>query len=387
MPSDLVVPLYGPGALQQVHGPEHAVLSEPLPDINNGPLEVLFLVLLGRGAKQVVLLAEIALYPIGNSDAEATFRKVDAAIQAALLEAALAKHPQMQKQKVINKYWYKEIDGRYCYSLPQDRSVRLIRLADKLLIHHSKIKTNANPFLDTDYMEGRSHERDIRNVNGPYRAVWERQNGRCYYCGRRILTDQPRTVVPRTVVPLDLSRRPSPLNTAYIHERCAQNEFELVYTMDDLTITHPYDILASLQNIAVTTDNRALSGKRFKEIPDDWMHRKFKQYLSQSTAASITLTFKEVEKIDECKLPPTAFKYHAFWYRRPTGCNIADAWDTEGYKLKKLDMKNQKIYLVREQAGMSRINFPDALMSNKVPADAAFEMEQFMDYIIKRYGL
>jgi len=56
------------------------------------------------------------------SDARDAFRQVDAAVQAALLEAALARHPKLAKAKVIAKYWYREADGRHCYALPDDRA-------------------------------------------------------------------------------------------------------------------------------------------------------------------------------------------------------------------------------------------------------------------------
>ncbi|WP_144064152.1 hypothetical protein [Faecalibacterium sp. An58] len=123
------------------------------------------------------------------TDATAAFRKVDAAVQTALLEAARKRHPKMALAKLKAKYWYQESDGRYCYALPDDKSVRLIRLADTVLLTIKKPKTNENPFTNRDYHENRLHTREIRNVAGPYRAIWERQEGRCYSCGRPILVD------------------------------------------------------------------------------------------------------------------------------------------------------------------------------------------------------
>jgi hypothetical protein len=40
------------------------------------------------------------------SDAADAFRRVDTAVQAALLESAMAKHPRLAKAKIISKYWY-----------------------------------------------------------------------------------------------------------------------------------------------------------------------------------------------------------------------------------------------------------------------------------------
>lgn len=175
----------------------------------------------------------------------------------------------------------------------------MIRLADTLLLTHSKVKTNANPFVERDYAESRSHDRDIQNVSGPYRAVWERQSGRCYYCGRPILVDQPRTTVP-----LDLTRPPSIRNSAYIHKMCAVNEFEIVQTMEDISILRPYDVYGILEGITLRQEQKRIK----REIRPNWRHYKLKEFLSKSAASSITLTFAQIEEIDGRPLPLSARK-------------------------------------------------------------------------------
>lgn len=83
------------------------------------------------------------------TDAEDAFRRVDAAVQAALLSKAIQKHPKWPNGRIIAKYWYEEPDGRHCYALPNDKSVRVIRLQDTLLIVHNRIRTNINPYIIT----------------------------------------------------------------------------------------------------------------------------------------------------------------------------------------------------------------------------------------------
>ena len=113
---------------------------------------------------------------------------MDVAVQTALLDAAVKKHPHMPLKKVIEKYWYEDAFGRHFYSLEDDRSVRVVKLADTLLVVHPKMILDANPYIHTDYMEDRLHTREMQNVTGRYLAVWERQEGKCYYCGRPILS-------------------------------------------------------------------------------------------------------------------------------------------------------------------------------------------------------
>lgn len=312
-------------------------------------------------------------------DAEAAFRKVDAAVQAALWESAVRLHPNMQLEKIRSKYWYKESDGRHCYALPDDKSIRIIRLADTVLITQNKVKTNSNPFLDRDYTEKRTHEREIQNVSGPYRAIWERQNGRCYYCGRHILSDQPRTVVA-----LDITKAPSIRNSAYIHRICALSEIEIIRTDKDISYLRPFDIISMLEGIAERQEQTTV----FKPpIGPDWKYHKLKHYFAKCVSSSVTLTFKEIEKIGDIPLPEAARKDRHWWYPRKEYNRIAEAWLTEGYNIKKLNLNDGKVTFHRVECGMSRLQIPEAITNGKLPDDAVYELERHMDYIIKKYGL
>lgn len=313
------------------------------------------------------------------SDARNAFRKVDTAVQTALWESATKKHPNMQLAKIRSKYWYREPSGKYCYAIPDDKSIRVIRLADTVLIFQDKVKTNANPFLDRDYIEKRTHEREIQNVSGPYRAIWDRQSGHCYYCGRPILTDQPRTTVP-----LDISRPPSIRNSAYIHCICALNELEIIHTDKDISFLRPFDIMSILEGIA----ERKEEGKRSKPpITADWKYYKLKQHFAKCNAASVTLTFREIEMIIGLKIPDAARKSKQWWYPRKEYNRIAEAWITEGYSMAKLNLEGGKVTFHRDEQGMSRLQIPDAILNGKLPDNAVYELEQHMKYIINKYGL
>ena len=311
------------------------------------------------------------------TDATDAFRKVDVAVQAALLEAAIAKHPKLPLAKIQAKYWYKESDGRHCYALPDDKSIRVVRLADTLLLVHNKIKTNANPFVEREYAESRTHAREIQNVTGPYRAIWERQNGKCFYCGRPILSDQPRTTVT-----LNLRYPNSVKNSVYVHKMCVANEFEMVHTMEDISVLRPYDVYSILEGIAGKVKTRT-----GKEIRADWKHHKLKAYFSKETAASVTLTFERIEQIEGQPLPGSARKNRDWWYPRRSVNTIAEAWITEGYYMHKLDLKKEKITLHREEEGVSKLIIPKVLTSSRLPDNAVYELETHMEYIINKYGL
>ena len=83
----------------------------------------------------------------------------------------------------------------------------------------------------------------------------------------------------------------------------------------------------------------------------------------------------------------SAKKNKDWWYPRRNCNTIAEAWLTEGYSLKYIDLKKQKIQLARDSEGMARLQIPKALTAAKLPENAIYELERHMDYIINKYEL
>lgn len=314
------------------------------------------------------------------SDAEDAFRRVDTAVQTALLEAAMDKHPKWPRGKVINKYWYLDQNGYHIYCLPEDKSVRVIKLMFTMLSVHEKVKTNLNPFLEKEYIENRSKEKQIQNVVGGYRSIWERQNGRCYYCGRPILIDHPKAIVQ-----MFGTKRQTLKNSAYVHKMCALNDFQLVKTVEDTDLYRPYDVLAALHEIEMGAPRGAY--QKPKEINADWKYIKLKDYFADAEFSKRTLTFKQIEEILGEGLPKSAYSYKDFWMPRKNMNRIAEAWISGGYHMKKLDLDKKKVQFVRDEVGTSQLEIPNALIEKKIPDNAAFELEQFFKYIIKKYAI
>lgn len=145
-----------------------------------------------------------------------------------------------------------------------------------------------------------------------------------------------------------------------------------------------YDVMAALGEIEAAPPKGT---RQKKEIPENWKHIKLKQYFAACTAASVTLTFKEIEKIDGRPLPASARKNKDWWYPRQNCNMMAEAWLTEGYSLKYINFEKGKIQLVRDELGRSKLEIPKALTSQKLPDNAVFELQQHMAYIIKKYQL
>ena len=335
--------------------------------------------------RQLILKLNQKLHGWANyyrgTDATLAFRKIDAAVQTALLEKAIALHPKLPIEKIKHKYWYQEHDGRYSYALPDDKSVKVLHIADTMLLAPKLVpfgsRSHINPFVAKYFTEHKIQDQEIQNVIGKYKAIWQRQNGRCFYCGRHILIDQPRAIVP-----YDLSKPPSKFNLAYIHKICEQNEYHSIYVEDvDDEFVKKYSVINCLENIVsdYKSDN-ALN------LSANWKYYQLKEMFAKSSKPSITMTFKDIEKIIESELPPSHLTKR-FWYRNGKKICICHAWESEGYKIRNLDIYKRKITLYRAEDDVGKLEIPAQLLDKKIPINAIWELEKHFDYIIKKYAL
>jgi hypothetical protein len=70
------------------------------------------------------------------------------------------------------------------------------------------------------------------------------------------------------------------------------------------------------------------------------------KYFENSKTSHITLSFQEIEKIIGQKLYPSAYKYVQYWNHSKTH-TITFSWIDAGYKLDRVDLKNQRVSFVK----------------------------------------
>ncbi len=312
------------------------------------------------------------------SDAGEAFAEVDTAVQAALLEKSMKQHPKLPRPKVISRYWYKDIRGKHYYALPDDKTVRVIKLSETLLVHHKKIKTNANPYTEREYIENREHFREIHNITGRYKGVWRRQEGKCFYCGKPILVDQPKIVKP-----IYSTTDPTYFRKVYVHKMCTQSEWEQIVVSEDVSSMTPFDVMNALSGIVESED----MGSKKAPITEQWKYYPLKLFFGREDRSSVTLTFREIEKMLGESLPDSARKDKRFWCRRQSYNSIAESFITEGYHLHHIDLEKGKVTFHRDYDGMSRLRIPPVLLEGKIPDDARLELELFMEYVIDKYDV
>ena len=318
------------------------------------------------------------------SDARAAFQEIDKLVEDCLWKAALSHHPKMNEQKIRDKYWYTNSYGEPIYSLPKNRSVCVRRLSDTLLVaSYEKVLLNKNPYIDTEYFQRRQERKAIVGVTGRYLDIWKRQQGRCYYCGRPILPDQARDVVQ-----LAMDKPATVATLVYVHEMCRTNELSVFEVLGDVGVYTRRELAEGTQEIIT-----ALGPEAREKLPGplraNWPFMPLKKWFAEQKAASITLSFKEIETILDHKFSPSVRKHTSRWYTRPDQNAMAEAWVTEGYTLTlgDLDLKREKVTFRRAEEGMSHAKLPTWLTVGRIPDEAVAEIEGFFAYIKKKYGL
>lgn len=300
-----------------------------------------------------------------TDDASDAFRQIDVYLKALLLELCEHKHPKWTWEKILEKYWYLDSSGRYVYALPDKKEVSVKFLSDVLLIQHDRVRTKFNPYIDKDYLELRAESRAIHNVTGVYRSIWNRQDGRCFYCGRPLLKDQEKCLIE-----VDGRQRKKAMRMAYIHARCLQGSIAYVDT-DTLpeTAIDTMELLEHFQNETV------VMGQKFLRLSE---------FFCTFNKNSVTLSFDDIENILGWKLGRSKLEKQ-YWYR--TGfMNISQCWLDNGFQIHHLNIEKQKVTFHQTRKEMLSLDIPDVLM-RRIPTEAKYELENYFSYIIKKYGL
>lgn len=320
-------------------------------------------------------------------DAFWVFRHVDALVEALLLRKMSEKYRHWKPETVRNKFWIREAGGFYVMALPQAPSIRILRLAPLRSVKHKPCKLSFNPYLEPEYLVWLKERRDIQKANGKYKAVWNRQNGKCAFCKQAMLIDQELDIVERLI-----GQGRSARNLMYIHRQCA------------------YDTLTKIDDNDEPLDFFSIVGDLITDAPASKSpYLELTEFFRVTNKTPFSLTFKEIEKILADPLPWESKLFKSFWYDDTPGYSspmweeekfpfnsveptkrdycICDSWTSQGYAIKALHMDQQRVVFRRIVNYKSGLTVPKELLSRKLPDAAIYELRQFFKYIIKKYAL
>ena len=305
-----------------------------------------------------------------TGEADFEFRKMDIYINALLLDLSESKHPKWPREKVIDKYFMLDAKGRHRYALPNKKEVMVKALGDTILINYFPAKTKFNPYIDLEYLEIRTQDRQKKNVTGLYRTIWERQEGRCYYCGHRILFDEEKTVIEA-----EPDKARMALRMAYVHNRCIDSTVD--YIDSEIPPSSINDVMELLEDLS---EEKKPQGQKYMALSE---------YFRTCTKNSVTLTLKEIEDIMGDSLGLTSQRKE-FWYRTGQG-SISQCWLDNGYEIKTLHLEDERqrvtFRLTSRSKNTASIEIPEVLLYGRVPNDAKYEVENYLKHIVKKYGL
>ena len=322
-----------------------------------------------------------------STDAYMVFRHIDAVVEGLLVLKMCQKYSRWHRETVLRKFWI-TCGGYHVFALPDDPTCRVVRLAPLATVQHKPCKVSFNPYLDKEYFSVLQHRRDVQKANGKYRAVWQRQGGRCAFCGNPMLADQEVEAIEKEI---GKGRRVQ--NLIYIHRQCAYDMFS---DSDDSTGDHIdlFDLLGDF------VEDTPLGKSPYLEL---------REFFRMSSKSPLSLTFQQIEQILGDGLPAEAYFYDAFWYEVMPGMlspmwqeegyplhavipdeidyYISDCWTSQGYEIKALHRTEERVVFRRTVTGVSGVRIPKALTTRKLPDAIVYKLEKLLKQFVRENGL
>ena len=310
------------------------------------------------------------------------FKRIDIAIESSLLKYLINKYRNQKLNNIIKNHFYIDNLNQHWFCMKHDISNRIIHLRDTHLISIYEKDIDVNPYFNQKYFDEVKKENDIQYINGRYKSIWNKQNGKCIYCGRDILpTDDKKIIIINNDKPYNIS------NLGYIHSICSKNEYVVYKTYDNTDLLEEYDIYNNLKKIYDNDKENVNTTILDNKIKISYKYIKLYEYFYNNEKNKIDLTFKKIEEIIGFKLSKSLKKSKTMWYSKKDKCLIADSWNLNGYKLEKIDLINKKLYFVSLYKDKKKLEIPEKIKDKKLPKDAKYEIENFLEYIIDKYAL
>lgn len=88
----------------------------------------------------------------------------------------------------------------------------------------------------------------------------------------------------------------------------------------------------------------------------------------------------------EIPLCNSAYKHSGYWHNKNVG-SIAHCWIKNGYTIQHLHIDKKYIVFKKENMNVSKLVIPSVLLTKKIPLNAKYEIENYLEFIQKKYGL
>ena len=299
------------------------------------------------------------------------FMHIDNVITALLVKLMKDTHPKTAMGVLTKKYWYLDNRKRQIFALPSNKNIKIIKLEDVILVNHKRLNTSKNIYLDEEYFKDRNINQDIQKVSNKYKMIWERQEGKCYYCDNPIKINQHKRIIIKNLTIKDNSIR----NMAYVHEYCINSDTTYINIENNVTGVNINDVICSVNDIEVLKTQTKSS-----------KYANLYEYFARCEKPTFCIKFSKLEEIIGCELCKSLYEKESYWFVKGKNL-ISNCWTRNGYKVKRVFLTEKKVTFIRAKKQLSKINIPDKILSSNIPKTAKDEIERFFDYIIDKYGL
>ena len=147
--------------------------------------------------------------------ASEAFAHIDFILFNLLYRWAKRRHPKKGRWFVTTKYWHRR--GNRSWVFAEDKT-ELLRVDHIPIVRHTKVRMDANPYIDTDYFVKRKFDMGAKRLSGRFKHIWSNQKGCCFHCGMPMDISDDREIFFK--VPLSEGGTDTIPNMAYVHNFC-----------------------------------------------------------------------------------------------------------------------------------------------------------------------
>ncbi len=147
---------------------------------------------------------------------KATFQSIDNKIWLMLWRWTKRRHPMKSRNWIAHKYWHPKETRKWVFSTSENQ---LKLLANKIIVRHTLVKLDKNPYLDSDYFEKRKFNLGAKKLSGKFKKVWENQKGKCPICNLSININANADERPLHHIDRNRKNNSTP-NLVYLHAHC-----------------------------------------------------------------------------------------------------------------------------------------------------------------------
>lgn len=177
----------------------------------------------GKAWKQEVLIEKLNQQIRGWANyhqsvcASEAFAHIDYILYELLWRWAKRRHPHKGRWWVSTNYWHRKGNRSWVFST---ENKELLRVDHIPIIRHTKVRMDANPYFDTQYLIDRKFQHGMKRLSGRFKQIWKNQNGCCYHCGLPMEISDEREIFFKT--PKSMGGKDEVRNMAYVHKHCQQ---------------------------------------------------------------------------------------------------------------------------------------------------------------------